>query len=113
MQGMIAHHAQAIHMTRMAESAGASARVLKLAQKIDLSQAGEIALMQNWLLDNGQFALQPNNRCQFFDPAFNPQEMKKPDFKVATRKYSVEQHAKWRLGDTTTVTYDDHGETAR
>jgi uncharacterized protein (DUF305 family) len=56
MQGMIAHHAQAIHMTRMAESAGASPRVLKLAQKIDLSQAGEIALMQNWLLDNGQFA---------------------------------------------------------
>jgi uncharacterized protein (DUF305 family) len=56
MQGMIAHHAQAIHMTRMAESAGGSARVLKLAQKIDLSQAGEIALMQNWLLDNGQFA---------------------------------------------------------
>lgn len=56
MQGMIAHHAQAIHMTRMAESAGASARVLKLAQKIDLSQAGEIALMQNWLLDNGQMA---------------------------------------------------------
>lgn len=56
MQGMIAHHAQAIHMTRMAESAGASPRVLKLAQKIDLSQAGEIALMQHWLLDNGQFA---------------------------------------------------------
>jgi uncharacterized protein (DUF305 family) len=56
MQGMIAHHAQAVHMTRMAEAGGASPRVLKLAQKIDLSQAGEIALMQNWLLDNGQFA---------------------------------------------------------
>jgi hypothetical protein len=64
-------------------------------------------------LDNGQFALQPNNRCQFFDPAFNPQEMKKPDFKVATRKYSVEQHAKWRLGDTSTVSYDDRTEEAK
>lgn len=61
-------------------------------------------------LYNGQFALQPNNRCRFFDPAFNPQEMLKPDFKVATIKYRVEQEAKWRLGDTTTVTYDDRGE---
>lgn len=55
MQGMIAHHAQAVHMTRMADAAGASARVLKLAQKIDLSQAGEIALMQDWLSEYGQF----------------------------------------------------------
>lgn len=61
-------------------------------------------------LDNGQFALQPNNRLQVFDPAFNPEALLKPDFKVATRKYRVEQHAKWRLGDTTTVTYDDRGE---
>lgn len=61
-------------------------------------------------LNNGQFALQPNNRCQFYDPAFNPQEMRFPDFKVATRKYRVEQHAKWRLGDTSTVTYDERGE---
>jgi hypothetical protein len=61
-------------------------------------------------LDNGQFALQPNNRCRFYDPAFNPQEMKFPDFKVATRKFRVEQHAKWRLGDTSSVTYDDRGE---
>lgn len=61
-------------------------------------------------LDNGQFALQPNNRCRFYDPAFNPQDMKFPDFKVATRKYRVEQQAKWRLGDTSTVTYDGRGE---
>jgi uncharacterized protein (DUF305 family) len=56
MQGMIAHHAQAVHMTRLAKSAGANARVLKLAQKIDLSQAGEIVLMQEWLRANDQFA---------------------------------------------------------
>lgn len=56
MQGMIAHHAQAVHMTRLAAGAGASARVLKLAQKIDLSQAGEITLMQEWLRSHGQFA---------------------------------------------------------
>lgn len=56
MQMMIGHHAQAVYMTRMAEAAGASDRVLKLATKIDLSQAGEIALMQGWLVDHGQFA---------------------------------------------------------
>lgn len=61
-------------------------------------------------LDNGQFALQPNNRCQFFDPALNPQEIKTPDFKVATTKYTVEDKAKWRLGDTTSVTYDGRTE---
>jgi len=56
MQMMIGHHAQAVYMTRMAEAAGASDRVLKLAHKIDLSQAGEIALMQGWLVDYGQHA---------------------------------------------------------
>lgn len=56
MQGMIAHHAQAVHMTRLAKGAGANPRVLKLAQKIDLSQAGEIVLMQEWLRANDQFA---------------------------------------------------------
>jgi uncharacterized protein (DUF305 family) len=55
MQMMIPHHAQAVAMTRMAERAGASPRVFKLAQKIDLSQAGEIALMQGWLADHKQF----------------------------------------------------------
>lgn len=55
MQGMIAHHAQAVVMSRMAAARGASPRVLKLAQKIDLAQAGEIALMQDWLRAYGQF----------------------------------------------------------
>jgi uncharacterized protein (DUF305 family) len=41
-------------MTRVARSANGDAHVLKLAQKIDLSQAGEIALMQDWLRANGQ-----------------------------------------------------------
>jgi uncharacterized protein (DUF305 family) len=49
MQGMIAHHAQAVFMTRLAESHGASPRVLFLARKIDQSQMPEIVLMQQWL----------------------------------------------------------------
>lgn len=56
MQGMIAHHAQAIHMSRMAPERGADPRLARFAQKIDLSQAGEIVLMQDWLRANGQFA---------------------------------------------------------
>ena len=54
MQGMIAHHGQAIHMSRLATSRGANARVLCFAQKIDQSQAAEILLMQEWLLANKQ-----------------------------------------------------------
>jgi uncharacterized protein (DUF305 family) len=56
MQGMIAHHAQAIHMSRMAEKHGANPRVLRLAQKIDQSQVAEIRLMQEWLTHYGQVA---------------------------------------------------------
>jgi uncharacterized protein (DUF305 family) len=56
MQGMVAHHAQAIHMSRMAPTRGASPRLVRLAQKIGQSQAGEIVLMQEWLRANGQAA---------------------------------------------------------
>lgn len=56
MQGMIAHHAQAIHMSRMAEARGTNPRVLRFATKIDQSQIAEIALMQDWLRSNGQHA---------------------------------------------------------
>jgi uncharacterized protein (DUF305 family) len=56
MQGMIAHHAQAIHMSRMAEAHKASPRLLKLATKIDQSQVAEIRIMQQWLRNSEQFA---------------------------------------------------------
>jgi uncharacterized protein (DUF305 family) len=56
MQGMIAHHAQAIYMSRLAASRGASPRLLKFANKIDQSQQAEIRLMQDWLVANKQIA---------------------------------------------------------
>jgi uncharacterized protein (DUF305 family) len=56
MQGMIAHHAQAIYMSRLASGHGANAHLLKFAQKIDQSQIVEIRLMQAWLRRNGQDA---------------------------------------------------------
>src|SRR5690349_6832727 len=49
MQGMIAHHAQAIYMSRLAAAHEASPRLTKFANKIDQSQQAEIRLMQEWL----------------------------------------------------------------
>ncbi len=56
MQGMIAHHAQAIVMSRLAEANGANPQVLKLSRKIDQSQVPEIQIMQEWLRQYKQFA---------------------------------------------------------
>jgi len=56
MQGMIAHHGQAIYMASMAETHGANPRLLKFATKITQSQTAEIRLMQGWLVANHQFA---------------------------------------------------------
>ena len=56
MQGMIAHHAQAIYMSRLAAAHQASPRLTKFAQKIDQSQIAEIRIMQQWLRSNDQFA---------------------------------------------------------
>lgn len=56
MQGMIAHHSQAIHMARIAEAHAAGPRLVKLADKIRQSQVAEIRIMQDWLLRNGQVA---------------------------------------------------------
>jgi uncharacterized protein (DUF305 family) len=56
MQGMIAHHAQAIYMSRMAEAHRANPRIIKFATKIDQSQVAEIRIMQQWLIRYGQAA---------------------------------------------------------
>ncbi len=56
MQGMIAHHAQAIYMSKLAVTRGANPRLLRLAKKIDQSQDAEIRQMQEWLRANGQVA---------------------------------------------------------
>ncbi len=54
MQNMIGHHAQAISMAAMAPSHGASEKVLRLAQKIDISQRDEIGMMKQWLTERKQ-----------------------------------------------------------
>lgn len=54
MQNMIGHHAQAIVMAELAPDHGASDAVRRLAQKIDISQRDEIALMKRWLSTRAQ-----------------------------------------------------------
>jgi uncharacterized protein (DUF305 family) len=55
MQGMIAHHAQAVFMTKLAETRTTNARLLFLARKIDQSQMPEIVQMQQWLAHYKQY----------------------------------------------------------
>ncbi len=52
--GMIGHHAQAILMSELAPTHGASPQVQTLAARIINAQRDEIALMQRWLSDRGQ-----------------------------------------------------------
>jgi uncharacterized protein (DUF305 family) len=54
MQMMIGHHAQALLMTELVPGRGADGRLLRLAQKIDISQRDEIAMMRQWLVERGQ-----------------------------------------------------------
>ena len=54
MTGMIAHHAQALVMARLAPTHGAGPAVRILCERILVSQAEEIAAMQDWLRDRGQ-----------------------------------------------------------
>ena len=52
-------------------------------------------------LNNGQYALYPNNRMRLYDLSITPEEPKFPDFKVSTIEYQVEAGIDWgRLGDT-------------
>ncbi|MBR9988137.1 MAG: DUF305 domain-containing protein [Gemmatimonadetes bacterium] len=54
MQDMIGHHEQALLMTAMAPGRDAREMVLRLVQKIDISQRDEIALMKAWLTERNQ-----------------------------------------------------------
>ena len=62
-------------------------------------------------LENGQYALYPNNRMRVYDLSLTPDEPKKPDFKVSTQYFQVENGTKWgRLGDTDEYFWKTKGE---
>ena len=59
MQGMIAHHAQAVLMAGMVPTHEAGADIRRLAERIDVSQRDEMAMMQRWLRERGQTVPDP------------------------------------------------------
>jgi uncharacterized protein (DUF305 family) len=54
MQGMIAHHGQALEMCAMAPTHRAGEKVALFCRKVMISQRDEIQLMQTWLRDRGE-----------------------------------------------------------
>jgi uncharacterized protein (DUF305 family) len=54
MQGMISHHAQALDMVALLPSRSTRDEMRLLARRIELSQADEIKMMQQWLQARGQ-----------------------------------------------------------
>ena len=54
MQGMIAHHAQALDMTALVPGRSSNRNLALLAKRIDVSQTSEIQLMQDWLRRRGE-----------------------------------------------------------
>jgi uncharacterized protein (DUF305 family) len=60
MQGMIAHHAQALEMTALVADRTADAELRKLALRIEMSQADEIEMMEAWLTARGQALPDPH-----------------------------------------------------
>ena len=54
MQGMIGHHAQALEMTALLYERSTWQNMRLLAQRIDVSQADEITMMQGWLDVRGE-----------------------------------------------------------
>jgi uncharacterized protein (DUF305 family) len=54
MQGMIGHHSQALDMTALVPAHTTNDGIRKLAQRIEISQADEIKMMQEWLTRRGQ-----------------------------------------------------------
>ena len=54
MQGMIAHHAQAITLSALVPERAGSGAVRLVAGRIGRSQGDEIALMERWLAEHGQ-----------------------------------------------------------
>jgi uncharacterized protein (DUF305 family) len=60
MEGMIHHHAQALVMARMIPTHTSNGPLQVLAGRIIIGQNDEIAIMQNWLRNNGQSVPEPD-----------------------------------------------------
>jgi hypothetical protein len=60
------------------------------------------------LLDNGQIALQPNNRVRWHEPSFVTKEFpSKPDYLVNNAWFNCEGFDKWHTEDSDAMFYDN------
>lgn len=60
------------------------------------------------LLENGQIALQPNNRIKWFEPSFVTKPFpEKPDYLVNKDYYNCEGYEKWHTEDSDRMFYDN------
>jgi uncharacterized protein (DUF305 family) len=78
MDGMIAHHAQAILMASWADSHGASPTIRTLTERITNAQKDEIVGMQKWLRDRHQPVPEPNPHGMTMDMGGMQHEMLMP-----------------------------------
>ncbi|HET7276061.1 MAG TPA: DUF305 domain-containing protein [Longimicrobiaceae bacterium] len=61
MQGMIAHHAQALAMAALVPARTDDEDIRLIAERIEVSQNYEIGAMQNWLAERGEMVPTPND----------------------------------------------------
>ncbi|MEO7359029.1 MAG: DUF305 domain-containing protein [Gemmatimonadaceae bacterium] len=99
LQGMIAHHAQAIAMSKIAYKNDASKKLTFLATKIDQSQRAEITLMQGWLYDHNQTSPDTMSyKTMMMTGMLTPAEMteleqtKGPEFDKKYLNYMIKHH---------------------
>lgn len=68
MQGMIAHHAQAITMSSLVPRRTERVPIRMLAERITVSQRDEIKMMRSWLLERNEVAPNPLGRSRAQHP---------------------------------------------
>lgn len=56
--------------------------------------------------DDGNFAIQPNNRVRLFDPSYTTKEGNLIDRLINTQQWDVEDATKWRTSDDNRYYYD-------
>jgi uncharacterized protein (DUF305 family) len=75
MQSMIAHHAQAVTMAALVPSRTTGSAIGLLAQRIDVSQKDEIAMMRRWLQARHQEIPSPTDAPMLMPGMLTPEEM--------------------------------------
>jgi uncharacterized protein (DUF305 family) len=91
MNGMIAHHGQALVMAAMAPTHGASAQVALFCKKVLVSQRDEIDLMQEWLRERGEAVPDPADPHAGMDMSMGDHEMLMPGMLTAAQLAQLDQ----------------------